>query len=281
MIHEVDAWRELSQWFSSTPGGALFAGDICTGGIRRRPIKSDLDVIRKIYKQDLTGVRQLSRALPHQQYTALEKAMSQGYSDILGRCPPTDAIWKKIAYLRVDQGERRFCAWRENFAGPFINVRSPILDKDVIEFMATVPRSLKRNSYLYKSTVKKMFPDPFKFKRATTSGFSEYTWERANLGVYHPEIEDFVANQDSLLDEFIPPDVFERTNRGVRAMVRKPRLKKVLSPIAKWGIRNWPGSLERDLRMRQPLFLAYALQIRVYLHKRLSTRSPVRPKVSA
>jgi len=52
-----------------------------------------------------------------------------------------------------------------------------------------------------------MFPDLFKFKRATTSGFSEYTWERATLGVHHPEIEDFVSSQDSLLDEFIPPDV--------------------------------------------------------------------------
>jgi len=279
VVYEVDAWKELSKWFASTQQGALFVGEIAMGGSQRyRPLRSDLDILRLIYR-DLTGSPWLSRVLPHRQYAVLKQAMSKGYSELLGRCPPTDDFQKKKTYLRA-QTRRKLLAWRENFAGPFINVRSPLLDNDIIEFMATVPMSLKQNNYLYKSTIKKMFPDLFKFKRATTSGFSSYNWERALLSVHHPEVEDFVSTQDSPLDEFVSPDVIlglmkeqrasiAQTNRGLKGMVRSSRLKALNSPIAEWGIRKLPGTRGSQLRIRQATFLISALHIRLSLHKRL------------
>jgi len=232
----------------------------------------------------------LSRVLPHQEYAVLEEAMSQGYSEFINRCPPTDDYHKKRTYLSLDQDLRKNYAWRAIFAGPFINIRFPLLDNDIIEFMTTIPMSLKLNYRLYRSTVTKMFPDLFKFKRATSSGFSSYSWEREALSVHHPEIEDFVSNQDSPLDEFIPPHVIldllkeqraslVRTNRGLRGIVRSSRLKVLNSSIAEWGIRKWPGTRSYQGRIRQATFLISALYLRLYLQKRLSKRSPVRSEV--
>jgi len=287
IIHEVDAWKDLSKWFSSTQQGALFVGEILMGGSRvHYPLNSDLDILKHQFL-DVNGMPWLRRVLPHQQHTVLEQAMSQGRSEILGRFPPTDDYYKNWIYLRLDQGMRMMPAFRENFAGPFINVRSPLLDNDIIEFMMTVPMSLKRNDHLYRSTVTKMFPELFKFKRATTSGFSEYNWERSALCTHHPEIEDFVLNQESPLDEFIPPDVILdllkeqrasilRTNRSFRGMARVSRLKVLRSSFASWGIQKWRGSRGYELKMRTATFLISALYIRFYLHNRLASRSAAR-----
>ncbi len=150
--------------------------------------------------------------------------------------------------------------------------------------------SLTHGKRLYEETVKKMFPDLFKFKRATTSGFSSYNWERALLSVHHPEVEDFVSTQDSPLDEFIPPDVIlgmlkeqrasmVRTGRGLRGMARESRLKVLNSPIAEWGIRKWRGNRLEEKKIRQATFLISALHLRFYLQKRLNKRSRVRSMV--
>jgi len=164
-------------------------------------------------------------------------------------------------------------------------VRNPLLDNDILDFMMTCPTPLRLDHRLYKETVTKMFPDLFKFKRATTSGFSTYSWERAALSVRHPEIEEFVSNQDSPLDEYIPPDVIldllkgqrasiAQTNRGLRGIVRSSRLKVLNSSIASWAIRKLPGTRASELRIRQATFLISALHIRLSLHKRLGRRLP-------
>jgi len=246
IIYEVDAWKELSKWFSSTQQGTLFVGEI-EGDFRKEPINSDLGVLRREFR-DISGMPWLSKVLPHQQYTVLEQAMSQGDSEILGRCPPTYDFFRKRNYIRFDQHKRVLLAWRENFAAPFINVRSPLLDNDILEFLMTVPIYLKLNKQLSRSTVTKMFPDLFKFKRAATSGFSVNHWEAA-LSVHHPEIEDFVSNQDSPLDDFIPPDVIldllkeqraslVRTNRGFGSMARISRLKVLNSLVAERALKK-------------------------------------------
>jgi len=287
-VYEVDAWKELSDWFSSTQLGALFVGEI-EGNFRKEPLNSDLDVLRREFR-DITGMPWLSKVLPQWEYTLFEQAMSQGDSEILGRCPPTYDFFRKRNYIRFDQHKRKLLAWRENFAAPFINVRSPFLDNDILEFLMTVPISLKLNKQLSRSTVTKMFPDLFKFRRAATSGFSSYVWERAALSVHHPEIEDFVSTQDSPLDEFIPPDVILgllkeqrasiiRTNRGLKDIVRSSRLKVLNSPIAEWGIRKLPGTRGSQLRIRQATFLVSALHLRLSLHWRLNKRSLVRSEV--
>jgi len=290
VVYEVDAWKELSNWFSSTQQGALFVGDVTMGvGGRYVPLRSDLDVLRCQFR-DLTGMPWLSRALPHQQYTVFKKAMSQGYSELLGRCPPTDDYQKKRTYLALDQGWCKHFAWRENFAGPFTNVREPLMDNDILDFMMTVPMSQRPDKRLYIDTVTRMFPDLFKFKRAATSGFSSYSWERAALSVRHPEIEDFLSNQDSPLDEFIPPGVIldllreqrasiAQTNRGLKGIVRSSRLKVLNSPMAQWGIRKWRGNRLEEKKIRQATFLISALHLRLSLHRRLNKRSPVRSEV--
>jgi len=160
IVYEVDAWKELSSWFSSTQQGALFVGETPWGNLRTLPLRSNLDVIRRFYR-GITGMPWLSRVLPHQEYTVLEQAMSQGYSETINRCPPTDDYQKRSTYLYLDQGRRKLLTWRENFAGPFISVRSPLLDNDIIEFMAAVPMSLVRNNHLYESTVTKNVSRPF------------------------------------------------------------------------------------------------------------------------
>ena len=167
-VYEVDAWKELSKWFSSTQQGALFVGEAAWENLRYRSLRSDLDILRLRFR-DLTGMPWLRAVLTQQQYTVLEKAMSQGYSELIGRCPPTDDYQTKRTYLSLAQGNRTQFALRENFAGPFINVRSPLLDKDILEFMMTIPSSVSQTKRIYIDTVTRMFPDLFKFKRAATT----------------------------------------------------------------------------------------------------------------
>jgi len=164
------------------------------------------------------------------------------------------------------------------------------MDNDILDFMMTVPMSQRPDKRLYIDTVTRMFPDLFKFKRAATSGFSSYSWERAALSVRHPEIEDFLSNQDSPLDEFIPPGVIldllreqrasiAQTNRGLKGIVRSSRLKVLNSPMAQWGIRKWRGNRLEEKKIRQATFLISALHLRLSLHRRLNNRSPVRSEV--
>jgi len=289
VVYEVDAWKELSKWFSSTQPGALFVGERSMGN-RFRPLGSDRDLLAASFWQDLTGMPWLRTLLPHQEYTALQESMSQGFSEMLNRCPPTNDFYIKRAFLSINQGQRKQLTLREHFAGPFIDVRNPLLDNDVLDFIMTIPTPLRLGQHLYKETVTKMFPGLFKFKRATTSGFSSYAWERAALSVHHPEVEDFVSNQDSPLDELVSPDVIlgllkeqrasiTQTNRGLKGIVRSSRLKVLNSPIAEWGIRKWRSNRRVEKKIRQATFLISALHIRLSLHKRLGRGSPVRSEV--
>ena len=56
--------------------------------------------------------------------------------------------------------------WRELFGGRSIPLRNPLLDKGILDFMSHLPAPLRRGKKLYKETVRMMFPELFRVRRA-------------------------------------------------------------------------------------------------------------------
>jgi len=111
VVYEVDAWKELSNWFSMTQRGVLFVGERAMG-YRFRPLGSDRDLLAATKWRDFTGMPWLIRELPRHGYTVLQEALSQGSSEILNLCPPTNDFHRKRTFLEIDQVLRNTLAWR-------------------------------------------------------------------------------------------------------------------------------------------------------------------------
>ena len=280
-VYEADAWKELADRFCVTQPGILFVGDECFGW-QDGELSSRQDVLNSVGIRDFSALDWLRHLLPQNSFDALRDALAEEIEEVLKRCPVSSDYHDSKDFLYLDQRLGRLLAWRECFAAPFIDVRFPLLDNQILDFMTRIPSSWRRGKQLYKHTATQMFPTLFRVKRAATANIDFQNWERLSLVTYTSEIDSFLSDEDSALDELIPPELISRLLGEIRASSQSLSLRRIRRQAARmfpkgsqrirWAYGKFRPQLSDDRTIKPARFLFRTLFLRTFFHSRLQTR---------
>ena len=145
-------------------------------------------------------------------------------------------------YLFLDQRQNyQILPWREFYTGRFLPVANPLIDEDILDFAAKVPSNLTYDKRLHKNTVKKMFPELFRFPVASSRicnkrAFRDFVLQKSF-------ILQLVNDYESHLDEIVPPPVLnaalvEYLEAALLDSQRVPKLIRRIIDIARWKFRT-------------------------------------------
>jgi len=157
---ELDAWQSIQNEMSED--GVFFVGDECFGWSDCR----------------LCSVQDILASIPIQRAGVLSKYADCLNSEALGgdydreilaitEAALAQDLHRTKDFLYLDQRLGNvIMPWRELFGGRHTPLRNLLLDRRILDFMTHVPSSLRRGKKLYKETVRMMFPELFRVKRA-------------------------------------------------------------------------------------------------------------------
>lgn len=229
---ELDFWRNIG---ADLAGNAVFfVGDECFGWTGCR-LKSEREVLASL------PIR-LSRSLaPYADCLDLEAPAEEFDREILRLTE--DALESDLHdtkdFLYLDQRLGNvIMPWRELFAGRYAPVRNVLLDRAVIDFMAHLPSRFRLGKNLYKETVRMMFPELFRVRRAFKPAVNPF---KTALFEQRGAIEEELTAGKSLVDAWLDPEKCRRllpSSRPSEALSFKSKAvlfgKKLLkeSPLA-------------------------------------------------
>ena len=269
--HEVDAWFELGHNGSWAGEKTLFVGDECLGWLDRR-LGSYTDVLQAVDIYDFSILSWLEKYIDRGSMRLFSEAVREDIETVIKRCPESDDLHDVKDYLYLDQRMSHvILPWRENFPGRFFTVANPLLDNAILDFIQKVPSTLRRGKRLFKDTVRDMFPDLFRVRRARSSGFASYL-EKV-LQAQKGDLASLVEQEASPLDAILPKETLMRILRDYvhvppRSRPRdwpKSALRRVLNDTA-WY--DWAASKVRQPHrglVTKPKFLERALVLRTFL----------------
>jgi asparagine synthase (glutamine-hydrolysing) len=241
---EVSAWKTLAPKFSAVERPVLFVGDECLGW-NDYYLRSQSDVLASVGILGFERLSWLKPILPDGTYEKFQNGLAEDMKRIASSCPTT-ADWHDAKdFLYLNQRLANFIMpWRDNFAGQFVMVRNPLLDNDILDFMMTVPSSLRRGKRLYRQTITKMYPKLFRLPRASYGGYS-VDW--VNEFRHHAVIiQELIEQHKSKLDEIIPSDVLLKVLNKVLHNSSSAQFQK--SKVASWV----PKSIKDQLKSYLP-----------------------------
>lgn len=214
---ELDGWLEMTSEFSAEVPSALFAGDNPFGfdeGVRMYSVEDALSQHNQI--DELDDLKWLSELIGEKKYRMLYDAWHQDIKAIVKRSPQFASYYDLASFVYLDQRiGNTILPWRQCFPGQFVPICEPFLDNSILDFMMKVPISMRMGRNLYRTTIRKMFPNLFNIERATTSA-AVTSWRREFI-CQHSEIENLVTSSESKLDDIIPPGVILKLLRDIRS----------------------------------------------------------------
>lgn len=200
---EIDGWQELGAAAERSAENAslpvLLVGDHYLPDSPAGPHKESPP--GKVRRFDV--VSWLVSRIPEDTYSTFHDGVE---SDLASLC---EGIAQ--ATTRIDNflylGQRLpnvLLPWRHAFAGPYFNVRTPFLDNDVMDFLATVPGPVERSSF-YHDAIVRDFPEVFSLPMATAAGY--YPSFVNELARNATQCRRLIREKPSRLDEVLPPEV--------------------------------------------------------------------------
>lgn len=225
---EIATYIKMNRDFFQNLPSSLFVADECFGWLDRQ-LSDDITLMNCVRVYGFDVLSWLQNYMSVETYRMLNDALRNDLVEILKRCPGSDDYHNNKDFLYLDQRLSNFILpWREFLAGQFVNVRNPFLDNSILDFMMKLPSSLRRGKYLYIQTITQMFPDLFRFRRASTCSYV-INWRRA-LVSEHNSIKRLVESQDSMLDEIITPrEIINLMERGESLITLSPKSKMIRS----------------------------------------------------
>lgn len=277
----LDGLRE----FVSSLGddSTMFVGDECFGwnmeGMKDGEVNFPAfdDLLRFI------GIRAPAKVPSYYSYgdtpaTEIE-AMLQADNDALrARCPGPPYSLDALGFMYLDQRlPNLLLTWRENHLARFVPVANPLIDDAILDYLRTIPETLRFNKRLYRETVVHMFPRLMDIPLVHDQGCSNAFLD--DLFVSQRSEIDEMLSCDSGLDAVLPRALVEiglsdlvhsrrlaryRLPRSVRSFIDKMRrrslrhrLSRKASPAA---ARGWHG-----LMALAPMQIASLLTLRWFL----------------
>jgi asparagine synthase (glutamine-hydrolysing) len=157
---ELDAWQSIHEKMSDD--AVFFVGDECFGWTGCR-LRSERDVLASVPLH-------LSNVLSRYADCLDTKALGEEYDREILRLTEASLdsdLHNTKDFLYLDQRLGNvIMPWRELFAGQYAPVRNLLLDRDILSFMAHLPSRFRLGKNLYKETIRMMFPELFRVRRA-------------------------------------------------------------------------------------------------------------------
>lgn len=224
-VHEADAWHRLGSTFASLRHPVVLAGDECFGGALDHTIRTRDDALRSVGIRGFGVLERLAGHVPGDTLDGMAAGMAADTEAILARCPSSGDPRDAKDFLYLDQRLANVISpWREGFASRFATLRNPLLDNDLLDFVAALPAPLRRTKLLFRRTVARMYPDLFAVPRAKRSNYMVDLGQE--IARHAPAIRRLATTGSSRLDDLVPPSaILALVDAAVSAAGRPPSLQ--------------------------------------------------------
>ncbi len=126
--------------------------------------------------------------------------------------------------------------WREAFPVRWTTVRNPWLDRDVLDYSATIGWEQRRDKRLFRKAMARMDAELEAMPRELEEGYRAHYGSEA---VAHAqELQDWISNTERRLDQLIP---LEFGQALVREATRPPARRSLLGRVGGAVRRRLPG----------------------------------------
>lgn len=200
---ESDAWVELSERYGHHPHRVMLAGDECLGWNDVQ--LSDLDdVLASVSICVDLGRAVLSQYFPAQTISDLQSRLAEDARTVRDKVVGLADLHDAKDFLYLDERlPNRLLPWRDRFCGTFAEVRNPLLDDDLIDFIQRVPSRLRRGKRLYRVTMERMFPDLFPLPLGTRGDYRVNVAAEMHgvASLLRREVEDTASPLDAVLPQ--------------------------------------------------------------------------------
>lgn len=203
LCDEIDAWATLASEMTS-PNAAILVGDECLGWTDyalRRPV----DALRAAQIEGGTHLASARGVLTNPAGNQALEGIEADIHGMLADAPSFDDLHDlKDFFYTTQRAPNYILPWRQNFASRVGNVRFPLLDSRVLDFMARVPATLRRQKALYRRTISELCPTTFALPRATSASYHvDHAAEFAKAG------DSLMPFRSATLAEIVNPAIQE------------------------------------------------------------------------
>ena len=198
---EVDAWLALESDVPEGSRSVLLVGDHFMGDTPERRNRHQAYAPPGGLRSFAT-VRRLAPLLPRGSYERFRDGIQADIDRVQERSMLGERS-RGFFYLDQRLGNTVF-PWRQRFAGRRHRVRWPLLDNEVLDFMSTVPLSV-RKTHLYHRALTTAFPEEFAGERAREQGY--YLDLHGEFVTRADDCRRMITDASSRLDIVVPPDV--------------------------------------------------------------------------
>lgn len=207
---ELSAYTDLSQGFDQVSNPVFFAGSEWFGddsvGWSPLRLNKPTDVLQSSGMYDFSTIRWIQSILPSAVYGQMCVGLEVDYAELWHQCPIKDNLYDAKDYVYLEQRiVHHNMPWWLCYAGQFAPVRNPLLDRDILEFMTSVPTALRRDKKLWTGAVTKTYPALFRLPR-TRRGSYKFSLDREFVR-HKDAVEEYINSSSSPLDDLLPPDI--------------------------------------------------------------------------
>jgi asparagine synthase (glutamine-hydrolysing) len=202
-VDETDALATMAERFAQTERPVLLTGDNTFEMVPYRMGNAN-DVLRA-YVRTIEVLEPLRHHLPDGLYDELALRLTADQQALLGHYQRAGgSLYEQAHALYVDQRlTHHHMPWRESYAGRFVTVRNPYLDKDLMTFVTTLPMDFIRGKRFFRRTIGRMYPTLFSTPRAVHS--DSRTDLDAAFTLQAERVRELVTGCASKFDEVVPP----------------------------------------------------------------------------
>jgi hypothetical protein len=204
---ELDAWIAMTTAFEPCTRPAMLAGDM-NFGLGPKP-KLSFDTLRADLRfHELRVLGGAERLLSDEVLGQMEQGVIDDIDAMIRRADPDLPVARVREYIGFDQRlTNNILPWRERFAGRMAAVRNPWLDSAILDIVTAMPYRFRADRYLYKTTVRRMFPDLFVHERTQSQNMPDLG---AALLAQAPALRRWIEGSESALDALMPPEFGSR-----------------------------------------------------------------------
>jgi hypothetical protein len=214
---EVDAWRTLETEVRGLSHPVLLTGEARHGD---NPLREGGRARAGLYHPPgsmypFDRIRWLRRLLPADTFDRFEAGVTLDNAHLQQRA---DQSGGGRGYFYVSARlPSVLLPWRQHFPGAYMTPRFPLLDYDLMDFLAALTVEMRR-SYVFHEAVERAYPDVFEVPRATRAGyyFDIGTEVRSHAGA----LRDMIRSTPSRLDDLVPPSTLLRLIDRIEAEAR-------------------------------------------------------------
>ena len=166
---EAQGWERVRQMFPQIK--ALFAG-FCYSGWAHNKCRRIEDVLDLCAIRDSKGLSRFSGFFKEKTAKKMADGIENDLKNIIEKTPG-ERLEDKRDYLYYDQRFNNFILpWNSFFWERDFSIKAPLLDNDIIDFVAQLPFEMRNGKYLFRETSQSMFPGLYAIPRARTSNYS-------------------------------------------------------------------------------------------------------------